>query len=586
MSNSDNKDMTNDELIIGICGGIGADLESVIKQLKFEFNGHFGFEFKEIKITKLYENKEVIEYFRNNAKEMKNIYEMLVKLRTLLNSELETNKLEELKLKIEIGDAICEYYKLNCIHAIYAIDQIKTNRDNLEKEVKGKKRVFIIDQLKRKDEFYLLKKIYGRSFLMIGVFEDEERRLNELQQSKKDADKAKMLIEKDKEGGSEFSQQINKLFPEAHFIVNVGKRHSYKSEISRFVKLLFSNNFITPTIQESCIYIARNLALRSADLSRQVGAVIADDDGNIIATGWNDVPKPDGGLYHAEDNIDLRDYVYGYDSNQKEIKKISEQLIEEMRKDKDENWKEIAKKIIVQIKKDNDKGKDGDSNFYKIFKKAVKLLEFGRCIHAEEAAICDAARRGVPIKGANLYSTTFPCHLCSKHIIGAGIKNVYYIEPYPKSKVEELFEETVAIYESHHHDDKVNYIHFSGVKPKAFRHLFKVDDPTKERRKNKNGEANEYGRANISEKPELIYPLRILHSCLYENLEKELLEFEYDKKKEEEKTDKDEINVKDLIVEYFENALILKKDGDADRNNCLTTLKIFFDILSNGKANE
>src|SRR5690554_7068769 len=43
------------------------------------------------------------------------------------------------------------------------------------------------------------------------------------------------------------------------------------------------------------------------------------------------------------------------------------------------------------------------------------------------SAISDAARNGLKIKEAVLYCTTFPCHICAKHIIAAGIRRVVYI---------------------------------------------------------------------------------------------------------------------------------------------------------------
>ena len=64
----------------------------------------------------------------------------------------------------------------------------------------------------------------------------------------------------------------------------------------------------------------------------------------------------------------------------------------------------------------------------------MDLIEFSRTVHAEMAAIVDAARRGVSVQDCNLYTTTFPCHECAKHIVAAGIRRVVYIEPYPKSQ--------------------------------------------------------------------------------------------------------------------------------------------------------
>jgi tRNA(Arg) A34 adenosine deaminase TadA len=71
------------------------------------------------------------------------------------------------------------------------------------------------------------------------------------------------------------------------------------------------------------------------------------------------------------------------------------------------------------------------------------LIEFNRCLHAEQAAIINAARAGVSTEGARLYTTTFPCHECAKYIVGAGIAEVYFNEPYPKSLVEVLYRDLI-----------------------------------------------------------------------------------------------------------------------------------------------
>jgi deoxycytidylate deaminase len=61
-----------------------------------------------------------------------------------------------------------------------------------------------------------------------------------------------------------------------------------------------------------------------------------------------------------------------------------------------------------------------------------RMLDVCRAVHAEEAAIVQAAKLGsTSLRAATLYSTTFPCLLCAKSIINAGIKRVVYHEPYP-----------------------------------------------------------------------------------------------------------------------------------------------------------
>ena len=47
-----------------------------------------------------------------------------------------------------------------------------------------------------------------------------------------------------------------------------------------------------------------------------------------------------------------------------------------------------------------------------------------RTIHAEQNAIIQAARFGIPLEGATLYCRMEPCRTCAMSIVGAGIKRV------------------------------------------------------------------------------------------------------------------------------------------------------------------
>ena len=47
-----------------------------------------------------------------------------------------------------------------------------------------------------------------------------------------------------------------------------------------------------------------------------------------------------------------------------------------------------------------------------------------RTIHAEQNAICQAARRGISIEGATIYTRMTPCRTCAMLIINCGIKRV------------------------------------------------------------------------------------------------------------------------------------------------------------------
>ena len=65
-----------------------------------------------------------------------------------------------------------------------------------------------------------------------------------------------------------------------------------------------------------------------------------------------------------------------------------------------------------------------------------------RTIHAEMNALLQCAKFGVPVDGAEIYVTHFPCLQCCKALIQAGIKTIYYAEAYKNHPyAEELFEQ-------------------------------------------------------------------------------------------------------------------------------------------------
>lgn len=65
-----------------------------------------------------------------------------------------------------------------------------------------------------------------------------------------------------------------------------------------------------------------------------------------------------------------------------------------------------------------------------------------RTTHAEQNAICQAARFGVALEGATIYSKMTPCYACAKMIINAGIKRVVASQDYHAgARSKEIFKE-------------------------------------------------------------------------------------------------------------------------------------------------
>ena len=68
--------------------------------------------------------------------------------------------------------------------------------------------------------------------------------------------------------------------------------------------------------------------------------------------------------------------------------------------------------------------------------------ELCRGVHAEQNAVIQAAYFGVSVKDASIYITNFPCVLCAKILIIAGIKEVIYLDDYVDTLSREILEES------------------------------------------------------------------------------------------------------------------------------------------------
>jgi deoxycytidylate deaminase len=205
-------------------------------------------------------------------------------------------------------------------------------------------------------------------------------------------------------------------------------------------------------------------SLSSADLSRQVGAVVALGE-QIVATGANDCPRAGGGRYwplynedthQIEDQEDGRDYKRGEDSNKVEQQKIIDEI--------------LRRAEIV--------GLDPDKLRETLEASRIRdLTEFGRVVHAEMDALLSCSRARISTQGGTVYTTTFPCHNCAKHIVSAGIERVVFIEPYQKSKAAEFHTDSIQVgfTNSPTQEDKPKIVCFEpfvGVGPRRFFDLF------------------------------------------------------------------------------------------------------------------
>lgn len=153
------------EIVIGLVGAVGVDLNQVIDNLKDQFN-FFSYNIKMIKIS-----EHVI---------------------SVLSSEFDAppKRCDRVNYLIEKGNTLREKTKDNAFMAKAVAANISFYRNINKKKAKKDNPLgrvaFIISSLKTPDEVHELRKIYSDGFFLIGVYSSESLRLSELTKKKYD----------------------------------------------------------------------------------------------------------------------------------------------------------------------------------------------------------------------------------------------------------------------------------------------------------------------------------------------------------------------------------------------------------------
>jgi deoxycytidylate deaminase len=316
---------------------------------------------------------------------------------------------------------------------------------------------------------------YGSAEQRLKLLEDRLRRsLPPSTPANEISSKSLELISLDaEETGNDYGQHLRETFHQGDVFIDGLSKGDMDRQLTRFIQAFFGRTDIAPTKQEYGMYAAKSAALRSADLSRQVGAAIFTDDGELITQGCNEVPKAMGGTYWDSETPDFRDVRLGYDPNDILKKDILRDLFDRMTRAGllSESARSLGS-LDDMVKKLTNKRtpKTAETDGPLANAQLMDVTEYGRVVHAEMCALCDAARLGRSVKGATLYCTTFPCHNCTKHILASGVKRVVYIEPYPKSKAKELHQNEIEIEKET--PGRVSFMPFIGISPHRYRDIF------------------------------------------------------------------------------------------------------------------
>jgi len=267
--------------------------------------------------------------------------------------------------------------------------------------------------------------------------------------------------ERDTNEDISYGQQVRLCVDNADIAITSDKHfapeHARKSELRKkaepLIRLLTGEDVRPPSPWEYMMVAAYAQALSSKCYKRQVGALIHDENGIVLGVGCNHNPSP----------LDPCHSQYG--ECYRDIYK--RELFEDLKKNA--HCPKCGLPLNGNLSADYKcKGKDCGFDVDRYY---VRDRALSRCtaLHAEEAAIINAG--GKNLEGCSMYTTTFPCFLCVQRIIGSGIKEVVYCEPYPDPDAAILIQDVNERFRNLGQQE-IKVYPFEGIKARAYFRVF------------------------------------------------------------------------------------------------------------------
>lgn len=438
-----------DNLIDKLSGIIGKELA---KNISNELNAKF----PNLRAEYFYLNKEISKIFgtdihldRSNRNNLKIAYNILIRLssiqskfREVMNNNIYIDKSNNTTVSTftyclqEFGNRIRNHGDINPDKEFSGIHMFALARraNDFIKAVQAVNKAnnhptFIcLDAIRSPYEATYFQDRYS-SFYLVAVSTDDNERIRRLGE-KLSHEQIKALDSKEypsklKDESRFTNQDIGACLQLADIYLynpyeSTNEKYFITELIVKYITLMKHPGLITPTSVERCMQIAYNAKLNSGCLSRQVGAVITDSHYSVKAVGWNSVAEGQVpcNLRNAEN------YLINKDKSSFSTYELENQeFIDHMHK-------EYKRKIGLSSLK----GRLCSYCFKDEYEQITlqKNQVHTRSLHAEENAFLQIVKYGGEgIQGGKLFTSASSCVLCSKKAFQLGIKDIFYIDPYP-----------------------------------------------------------------------------------------------------------------------------------------------------------
>lgn len=337
-----------------------------------------------------------------------------------------------------------------------------------DKDSSINKSLYVIDAFRNPLEVHFFRERFSAFYLMAVNCDENERRGRLHSADLKDSQIR--IIDKKENSNEDFYKNYNEYISQNIkacinmadlYINNYNDTHktALTSTVLRYAMLIQHPGLVKPTNHEFLMQLAVTAATNSGCLSRNVGAVVTDNSFEPLAIGWNCVPKLQIPCY-ARSTTSLLD-------------RLDECAYSEFEKN-DNNFVEHMRGVKESLSSIHEHGLLDVYCFKSEYNKAVgeKNQVHTRALHAEENTILQCAKHGKnKIENGFLFTSASPCVLCAKKICQMGIREVFYMDPYP-----DISEKHVFAYG----DNKVKMTLFTGAIGLAFQKLYTPLIPLKD----------------------------------------------------------------------------------------------------------
>jgi deoxycytidylate deaminase/dephospho-CoA kinase len=315
----------------------------------------------------------------------------------------------------------------------------------------------VVDSIRNTGEVEALRERFGYRFSLIAVPAASDARWMRIESQYTDVGLSREdFVDDDQRDENEevpWGQEVSLCVDMADILIdNSGNvtLEAYKEKVKEFADLVTGVTKRHAKGDEIAMHMAFSSARTSKCLKRNVGAVIVDDRGEIVGVGYNE--NPAGTAPCVEEDAYSRSCFRDILRNAHFERLANEgarcpKCGEGLPRIEGPPWR--CPSCLERGMKTN-----LESYFF-----PDRAMNWCTALHAEERAILSA---GSQAARGRLYTTTFPCFLCSEKLINSGIQRIYFTEAYPDQQSADRLD--IA---------GVEYQQFEGVRSSgAFERLF------------------------------------------------------------------------------------------------------------------